>query len=117
MGTEILYLFLPVPVLLWCWDIWQLRKIETRKQSLVLLGLGFAFMAYMCLPISTHQYFVQNILFGSFLYGPFYFFCKLLLFKSFRVWLKNLRRQSKIETAQRYSFLKDTHHGRNTNPH
>ena len=83
MGTEILYLFLPVPVLIWCWNIWQLRKIETRKQSLVLLGLGFAFMTYMCLPISTHQYFVQSILVGSFLYGPLYAFARLLVSKYF----------------------------------
>lgn len=72
MGTEFLILFVPVPLLFWAWDLRRLRKPEHRRKSAVLLVLGFVYMAYFLLPITTRQYFMQGLVLGSFFYAPFY---------------------------------------------
>lgn len=78
MGTEILLLFIPVPLFFWAWNLWQLRSERTRSRNLVMLVLGMAFMAYMCLPVTsdgqftTRQYLVQGLAAGGFFYAPLY---------------------------------------------
>lgn len=99
MGTEILYIFLPVPILIWCWNIWQLRKKETRLKAAILLFLGFAFIAYICLPLTSAQYFMQGLLFGSFAYGPFYLLAWLVVTASLKLAKGKERRISEGRNA------------------
>jgi len=43
MGTEILGIFILLPPLFIMWNIWQLRKSETRRKSLLLIVAGLIF--------------------------------------------------------------------------
>jgi hypothetical protein len=72
MGTEITLLFIPMPLLFLGWNIKQLMKPATRIKGAVLLSLGLAWLAYMCLPLVSKQYFIQGLAFGGFFYGPLY---------------------------------------------
>jgi len=73
MGTEILFLFIPIPAIFLSRNIWRLRKQEFRLKSAIMILLGLVFIAYGCLPYTTHQYFMQGLMFTGFLYAPFYF--------------------------------------------
>lgn len=72
MGTEILVIFLPIPMICWAWNLWQMCRKETRTKGAVLLLLGLIFMLYMVYPITTKQYFMQGLMIGGFFYIPFY---------------------------------------------
>ena len=72
MGTEFLIIFLPVPAIFWAWNIWQIIRPQTRKKGIILLLLGVALVAYMVLPITTKQYFIQGLMFSGLVYIPFY---------------------------------------------
>jgi len=67
-----LSLFLPVPFLFLGWDLWQVRKKSARKKALILVALGIIFMAYMCFPFTTKQYFMQGLIYAGVLYTPFF---------------------------------------------
>lgn len=79
MGTEILIIFLPIPFVFLAWNIWQMTMKESRKKGILLFILGLAFMLYMVLPITTQQYFVQELIFSGVIYPVFYLFAWLIV--------------------------------------
>ena len=72
MGTEFLVLFIPVPFVLWAWNLWQCRHPKRRRKNLLLLVLGLSFVAFMCLPLTTYGYLIQSLCFAGFFYAPLY---------------------------------------------
>jgi EamA domain-containing membrane protein RarD len=81
MGTEIIILFLPVPLLIWVYNIWRVLKGKHRRRHISLLLMGIGAMSY----IPAHVYLsgspaMQGILVGCFFYLPYYLLCWLFLF-------------------------------------
>jgi len=72
MGTEILVLFLPIPFIIWLWNIKQITVRTTRKKGIFLLTSGIAFVLYMVFPFKSSQYLMQRIMFTGLLYLPAY---------------------------------------------
>lgn len=80
MGSEILLVFIVVPVGFWLFDlVCILGKRNTLKHA-CLLGMGVAFLTYQSL--STHLagfHPMQGFTIGSIFYAPGYFLLSLLL--------------------------------------
>jgi hypothetical protein len=79
MGTEILILFIPIPAIFLLRNVWRLRKQEFRLKSSIMILAGLLFIAYGCLPYTTHQYFMQGLMFTGFLYTPFYLISSVIV--------------------------------------
>jgi len=81
MGTEIIVIFIPVPFIIWMYNILCIFRSKYRKRHICLLSLGAGSM----ISVSLHVYLsgsplMQGILIGSFFYLPYYLFCWLILY-------------------------------------
>jgi hypothetical protein len=79
MGTEILGIFILIPPILFLWNLWQLRKKESRRKALFLIGSGVLFLCYFCISAGLDGYLMQGVVYGSLFFAPFYLVAWILV--------------------------------------
>ena len=80
MGTEILGVFIFAPLLFWLFDISRIIKGKSVIKHILLLVIGFLYLAYMALS----SYFggwnpFQGLVVGSVFYAPGYLIMYIIL--------------------------------------
>jgi hypothetical protein len=81
LGTEIIIIFLPVPFIVWIYNVWCIARNKSRRRHVSLLLLGVVAMLYVLAEVYfSGSPFMQGVLVGSFFYLPFYLMCWLLLY-------------------------------------
>lgn len=81
MGTEILIVFMLVPICLCAFDVYKMLKRQNLKRHFMLLGIGLVGVGYMALSSYLSGFNpMQGVVIASLFYGPAY----LLLFSLIR---------------------------------
>ena len=75
MGTEILSIFILVPIALWLFDLMRMIHRKKANKHALLLVIGVATLGYMSLSSYLGGWNpMQGFIIGSVFYGPIYFF-------------------------------------------
>lgn len=94
MGSEILIVFVPVPFMIWLWNIKQILFNQARELSIFALLLGLSLSLFVVLPFQSGEKLVKDLTLIGVLYIPFYLvllfaLTKFLTFKKRRVRMKS----------------------------
>lgn len=94
MGSEILIVFVPVPFMIWLWNIKQILFNQARELSIFALLFGLSLSLFVVLPFQTSEKLVKDLTLIGVLYIPFYLvllfaLTKFLTFKKRRVRMKS----------------------------
>jgi len=74
MGTEILSIFILVPIALWLFDLMRMIQRKKAKNHAILLVIGASTLGYMSLSSYLGGWNpMQGFIIGSVFYGPIYF--------------------------------------------
>lgn len=81
MGTEIIVIFLPIPLVIWMYNVVRIYQRKNMRRHICLLLIGVGTVA----SVSSYVYFsgspiLQGVLVSSFFYLPYYMLCWVFLY-------------------------------------
>ena len=71
MGTEIISLFLFIPLVFYILNILGLRSRVNGRKALYILIINTLFLSYFCISGLINGHFTQSLMFASLLFVPF----------------------------------------------
>lgn len=72
MGSEILAMFVFLPLLFWVWNVGHIILDVDRELHTLLLCWGALFLAYWAYPFADQEAVFQGLMIGGLLYLPLY---------------------------------------------